>query len=1403
MAGAFQSNAFQNNAFQTDAAGTNRTASDALTASDAATRILAGSRTAADTATLSDDAVAIVTIARTAADATTVSDALDETLVLSRSAADAPSASDTATIAQSLARAATDTLTLSDEAEAVAEARTAADTVTTSDATTETKDLLRAADDTVSTSDATAETKDLARSIDDAVSTSDAATQQVVIARTVADTATLSDTATRAVNWVRTASDSVSATGTQAEPGSFSRSVIDRFTVHSQATIPGVELPSGEVVGQEPNEADVHVYIDGTEVTADVVFATARFRSMVNGQAGEAEMRLRDENESYSIRTGADWLLVIDGQAVWRGFVTQASRQYVFSATNIQFAGFQRFWDLKGSDLNLLFLRRVVHKKSAPEQGRGTQYPADTMDRQAIMDLINDWLTLEDDDLDTSTWVDQVAALDPYEKVRAWSGSWYWGDAMNSIATLPAAVWYIRPEIGTPKGSLVYADVDVPDSPYLLTDAAPVAGGEQTLFSDTFTRSVSYLLGGDYTDDPGGWSEAPVVVDGSKAVAGGANYGAATVWNTSIPHPAEFDLLFDISTPAAAAGNATYMWISLGKMAVEFYPIAFGTPLTYWFGGHRTISDTSAVSVVTRTNLALDPSSEYRVRARVSGNTAYVRIWKVGTTEPGTWFETWNVTGGFDAQFWMDFESSASGTTQTLDNLTVTSTQGTPVNRKTYREMEIILDATRMANDVLAWGMGYGSQVPVFKRAQSTTSQAEHGRWQTAVVKSGVYKQGTINRIATSILNGSPSSKRGAKDDRPSVSLVTYEPGFLAGQKVQFESNVWGWSDVLPIRDMEVTFESPTGPRYQLLLSHEIDQPWNSTNPPIIPGFDIPKPCLGWDCYEIKEPPPEDDCTDICAAMITDTFTRTIGAGSTTDRWGTSDALIDWYTYGDEPGGVVHHSHEVDGSIGIMAVDDGYGGAYSELEFAHGQSFSILTRFRLSEVGLTTGGGGFTFMVGTSPGRRWGIANSTALGSGDWLFLARVFPNSSGSNSKLDVNSWFTYGQWYWSRWECEAGVEQRLRIWEDGSAEPGTWTLTNDISAASDIGVFGLYLDLNSPSSGAGDLTLDLDDLDIDGVNLCDAIQFDDFNRTVASGLGTNLLGEAWTAGTVSSGTTASVNGSKAILTLPSHAYEDPPQYNEWEMASGPFNNPRWEMVCRFSPQTGGGSGPNQNETQWYIDDGEHRQTLTADSYSDAIYIDGPYSIVQTLDFSLTQGSWYWIRWLVDSIQGTTKVKCWQDGDQEPVAWLELHVGLPYNELPIDEQFLLVNETSNCLFGIAAYRSTLSVSTAGSAWFDSIEFYYDGMPCYIEDGIPVYGTGGIPTSATGYGCETLVRVTSTIYAMSTTFTANSTSVFVNGTLSQRGVGYTEDADRNSITFASAVGVSDVVYACYYAEGTR
>ena len=107
--------------------------------------------------------------------------------------------------------------------------------------------------------------------------------------------------------------------------------------------------------------------------------------------------------------------------------------------------------------------------------------------------------------------------------------------------------------------------------------------------------------------------------------------------------------------------------------------------------------------------------------------------------------------------------------------------------------------------------------------------------------------------------------------------------------KVLLESEVFGFSDVLPIRELAITFPTPTDPRYDLILSHEIDDPW-STFEFWFPTFELPNfelPGIGFEIPPFGIPgfPPFNPCEP---GGCVDTFERNTPPGP---NFGTSEIL--------------------------------------------------------------------------------------------------------------------------------------------------------------------------------------------------------------------------------------------------------------------------------------------------------------------------------------------------------------------------------------------------------------------------------------------------------------------------------------------------------------------------------
>lgn len=444
--------------------------------------------------------------------------------------------------------------------------------------------------------------------------------------------------------------------------------------------------PPGSVA---PGQSVINVFIGNslggglTDFAQHMVYSRARFESQVNGSPGTASFHLKDLPGTMTVLPGQDVTLVINGQVIWRGFISSIRRVYMFPAINAALWGTKRIYKIEAVDQNILFRRRFVFNQNSPEDVAGTEFPVHTPDTVVLKDLFDNFIDLSGDDIDVTTFVENVADINFDLKARILSASMSWGDTMRAVASMPGAIFYLLPNLGNnPRAYLVYTDVDTPTAPYALSD---------------------------------------------------------------VPN---------------------------------------------------------------------------------------------GTTI------------------------------------------------RSYQGMEILFDGSSLANDVMAWGFGYGNASPVFTRAQDAASIADHGRWQRGEKRYGIWKQGSIERAADSIVYGSPLNRRGAKDDRPAIEITVFETGLLPSQKVDFTSEVFGFNDVIPVRRMVVTFEAPAVPKFQLTLSHEIDLP----NAPIDPmpfGFPPFPPLPPFPPFPPIPPfPPSPNC------RITDEFDRTVTANQSSA--GTATCGLTW-----------------------------------------------------------------------------------------------------------------------------------------------------------------------------------------------------------------------------------------------------------------------------------------------------------------------------------------------------------------------------------------------------------------------------------------------------------------------------------------------------------------------------
>lgn len=214
----------------------------------------------------------------------------------------------------------------------------------------------------------------------------------------------------------------------------------------------------------------------------------------------------------------------------------------------------------------------------------------------------------------------------------------------------------------------------------------------------------------------------------------------------------------------------------------------------------------------------------------------------------------------------------------------------------------ILEDGTGLINDMLVWGTG---TLPiVFSRHQDSTSIGDHDRWQAGLSTDGLIHQASANIVSASYVNGTPQSKRGGKDDARTVTARVFDPAFSVGQKVTTSIRSFGLvGQILPIRQMTITFPGPRQAIYDLVLSHAIDQPMSFfEQAPIVP--------YRWKPFDGF--PGFDDRRNTYVPTIIDSFSRSVidnsthTAGNTNPHWLTGEHIT--WSSGSNIGRNTHYS---------------------------------------------------------------------------------------------------------------------------------------------------------------------------------------------------------------------------------------------------------------------------------------------------------------------------------------------------------------------------------------------------------------------------------------------------------------------------------------------------------------
>ena len=806
----------------------------------------------------------------------------------------------------------------------------------------------------------------------------------------------------------------------------------------------------------------VEIRVDGIDITAAVMFEDTKFKSVVNGTAGVAKIRVRDVLHEFSFAHGAEVTLDIAGLREWDGYVQTVRRGYYTVGLPEGPAETVRFFELGCIDRNVLFQKRFLYDKVDPTRVQLTTYPPGTADDTIIKDYVADHLDLGGDHISTAG-VTNVGSPSLDDEISGAAG-WSWGELLRFLRFHTGAIDYIDPD-----RVLQHVDVDTPNAPFLVTDR-PRNVGDVTI-TDDFNRSVATGWG---TGAIGTWSHnntAGVSVDGDEAVVtSSATRTATTAIPASIADSPELTITEKIQWPSDLSGFFRIFGVALATADAQVSG-SMNKSGQLQVSGNAGDGGSAFVNL---TPPAANDVAWLSWRYEKATGTLRAKYWKDGTAEPD-WQVTYSDTDYVNLpviNMQVIVNLTSPSTTCRWDSVSITGQGEAPIPEVGYRELEIDFDGSQLRNDAMIWGAGQGASNVVFSRVEDDPSITEHNRWQVGRFLPTVWRQATVDKIANSFVYGSPQNERGGKDDAVACRFVVYEQGLRAGQKVSVESEVFGFSDVLPIRSLEIDFPTPTDPRYRVVASHEIDDPW-STSEFWFPDFDSPGIEIPRIDIPIPELPPFDLCFPTRNLVDPETAIATVSWGKRVDG---IFAVAESYVGLNEVENVFKQT--------ISGVEDEYFGAYAYRPAQWSAPVETLIGFTI--LSMST----FIETDGGTPDRTEGGALTFDFAGdiaefrspGECSFTARWIPDDSINNphpadvASLQVGDDPTERdqvpfEWaldtpYWVR-ICYEGGRARARVWKTVEAEPSAWMLEATNPAATKPAKAAIFLQTINVDAG------------------------------------------------------------------------------------------------------------------------------------------------------------------------------------------------------------------------------------------------------------------------------------------------------------------------------------------------
>lgn len=1112
--------------------------------------------------------------------------------------------------------------------------------------------------------------------------------------------------------------------------------------------------------------AVIVIDVGGTDVTDDVIYESANFTMGCNGVPGSFEMVVKDLNRTYDFVVGSIVTVTVDGDYVFSGYLQLLSHTLFFpveDTTVLDRVG--RRWLLRGTDINVLFEKRIVFSSTHPTTI--PEYAEDTTDSFIIHDIFDNYLDLSGDSL-TDNSVTGIESPMPDEGGVVWNAGDTWGDAMRQIAYLPGGLFSLRPN-----RDLYYSDSGVENSPFDLSDQPSVDAGSVGYTNFEYTDDGTNLVNDAIALGVGTGSPNPVysrTQDAASITAHGR--WQIGLFRQDIYKQATINKLSNRivygSTQNRHAGKDDEIFIScrilqgglLPGMNVRFINHVFGLNIVLPL---RSLT----VLFPTKSEVFYDLKLSWEHDAPWSWSDPLPDI-----DIPGIIPETWEPPEPGCEEL--------CGITDTFDRTTtngwgVAASSGIP-----YEDWwEFVGDVYSPELDASV-NPGYGrlrnERTPPNAGGNYNYVYLEGPNWGSTRTATGKFKI-VAQDLAASDTGGWYFSFGGTNQGywyyQFNGAETAFNCGRTSGSNIRvvvdpLTTNVWyQWRFETSVDGVRVRVW-PDGSTEPASWTVESVTTYQST---YAPGIFIDQYISGHNCgpLEVLWADLDIEGWTSCQEHFDD-FNRNVSNG-----FGTSTSGLNWganYSYtklgvsDDSATFTLVNSAFLQHAYAKISVDEN-----AQVPWNQGL-YTMRMQFRVSQVPDYTFSRYFGMYVAVNyfaadPDSGPGIGVQVSSGTNGYFWTG--WENQYQS---LDDTISFSFTtQTYQLLWECLPGSYTRGKLWVEGSNEPENWMVDLDITGSSPL--IGIPTELGIDFWGRNNQTsvLYIDYIDFDyegkpcGWMLCPL--FDDFSRTVSSGWSTASSGYVWESGQIRGDTYVS-GGSGYLKCLGTIA-------TAWSRVLDlPYSLPV-EYTLFISA------------TNWPSYDGIYHPNITVIVGQNS---SGQVSVYQSLNkleisnFGTAQSSTghtftspFYLKIRLE--QSQIMAKTWSISSSEPSSWSVTATG-DTETVAMIECRIAGNSVSDPDFAAA---------------FDFIDILEVNGQCGEVTG----RTGVIDPGAPGaIGCEIAERITSTTYQTSAEYLGGTTEVWVDGIKQRLNIDYAESSTNHRlILFAEALSLSSYVQICY------